>query len=170
MYKNQKLCDCCKKNVANYFYKEYINGQKLDIALCEECNANSNIQESYNVFMSSLFNDFMPSQFARVNQVKKTCKCGCTEEDILATGRFGCSECYKTFSNIVNAYVSKLGGRTYAGKMPEHVISKSVKAPSVEDKIAELKQKLNAALKAENYMLAKQLKQEIDSLMARRGN
>ena len=169
MYQSKKLCDCCKKNVAHYFYKEYVNGQKLDIALCEECNANSNIAESYNVFMSSLFNDFMPTSYAVVNQPKKTCKCGCTEEDILSTGRFGCSECYKTFSNIVNAYVSKLGGRTYAGKMPAHMISKSVKVPTLDEKINDLKQKLNQAVKSENYMLAKQYKAELDSLMSRRG-
>ena len=169
MYKSQKLCDCCKKNIANYFYKEYVNGQKLDIALCEECNANSNIAEHYNVFMSSLFNDFMPSPYQPLKVARKTCKCGCTEEDILSTGRFGCSECYKTFSNIVDAYVNKLGGRTYAGKMPEHVITKSVKVPTLDEKIQELQAKMNAAAKAENYVLAKQYKDELQKLLARRG-
>ena len=169
MYTNKKMCDCCKKNVAKYFYKEYINGQKLDIALCEECNATSNIQESMNVFMSSLFNDFMAAPYNTFAPVKKTCKCGCTEEDILSTGRFGCSECYKTFSHIVDAYVNKLGGRTYAGKMPEHVISKSIKAPTLDDKIKELRQKIDAAVKVDNYALAKQYKAELDSLLARRG-
>ncbi len=171
MYKSQKLCDCCKKRVANHIYKEYINGQLLNIALCDECNEKSNIEEHYNVFLSSIFDDFFQPAypFQDVQQPKKTCKCGCTEEDILQSGRFGCSECYKTFSNLVNAYVQKLGGKTYAGKMPEHVTSKGVKIPTMEDKINDLKAKMQQAAKAENYVLAKKYQQELEALIQKRG-
>ena len=169
MYTKQKMCDCCKQKPAKYVYKEYINGQLLNIALCEDCNENSNIAEHYNVFMSSLFDDFFTPTFAEPIQVKKTCKCGCTEDDIINTGRFGCSECYKTFSNLVNAYVNKLGGKTYAGQMPSHVISKSVKVPSLDEKIKDLQLKIQQAVKSENYALAKQYKNELDALVAKRG-
>lgn len=171
MYKAPKLCDCCKKEVATNFYKEYVNGQLINIALCDKCSKTSNIEEHYNVFLSSLFDDFFQPTFGYVEEArpKKTCKCGCTEEDILQSGRFGCSECYKTFSNLVNVYVNKLGGKTYAGKMPEHVISKNVKVPSIEDRINELKQKMNSAAKAENYALAKQYQKELEVLISKRG-
>ena len=150
-------------------YKQYINGQLSTISLCNECNAMLNIEENYNVFISSLFDDmFAPQQaFEAVKPV--VCKCGCTEEDIINTGRFGCSECYKTFSHLVDAYVKKLGGKTYAGKMPTHVISSSVKVPTLDEKINELRLKMNDAAKKQDYMLAKKYQQELNALIAKRG-
>ena len=97
------------------------------------------------------------------------CKCGCTEEDILSTGRFGCSECYKTFSHLVDAYVKKLGGKTYAGKMPAHVISQNVKVPTLDEKINELRIKMNDAAKKQDYILAKKYQQELNALISKRG-
>ena len=176
MYKQQKMCDCCKVRPATYVHKEYINGQLLNIALCDECQSNLNIAEHYNVFLSSIFDDFFnPVGYESEVRQKKVCKCGCTEEDILNTGRFGCSECYKTFSNLVSAYVNKLGGKTYAGKMPQYVMTKTAMAKntvpslSIDQKIELLKQKMNEAAKKENYSLAQQYKREIQELMAKRG-
>lgn len=167
MYQQKKMCDCCKVNPAAFFYKQYINGQSSSIALCKACNEKMDVEENFNVFMSSLFNDPYTPEY--VPERPKVCKCGCTEEDIIERGRFGCSECYKTFSNLVDVYVSKLGGRTYAGKMPQHVVSKNVQAPSLEDMIRDLTNKMNQAAKAQNYELAKRYQQEIFALKAKGG-
>ena len=169
MYQKQKMCDCCKSKPAQFMYKQYINGQLSTISLCKECNEMMNIEENYNVFLSSLFDDMFAPQF-RVEEYKPVvCKCGCTEEDILSTGRFGCSECYKTFSHLVDAYVKKLGGKTYAGKMPAHVISQNIKVPTLDEKINELRMKMNDAAKKQDYVLAKKYQQELNALMSKRG-
>ena len=161
------MCDCCKTRPASFFYKQYINGQSASIALCKECNEAMDIEENYNVFMSSLFDDPYTPEY--LPERPKVCKCGCTEEDIIERGRFGCSECYKTFSNLVNVYVSKLGGKTYAGKMPQHVISKNMHAPSTQEIINDLTNKMNIAAKAQDYALAKKYQQQISALMAKGG-
>ena len=169
MYQKQKLCDCCKMRPATLFFKQYINGQAASIALCQKCNEEMDIEENYNVFLSSLFDDMYAPLEALETKAPKVCKCGCTEEDIMARGRFGCSECYKTFSNLVDVYVSKLGGKTYAGKMPQHVISKNMHAPSLEDMIADLTNKMNQAAKVQDYNLARKYQQEISALKAKGG-
>ena len=167
----KKMCDCCKSREATYFYKESLNGHTLNIALCDKCAKDANIEDYYNVFTSTIFDDMFQGPFGLIAQpqMKKACKCGCTEDDIISSGRFGCSECYKTFSYLVDSYVNKLGGKTYAGQMPSHVSLKSANIPTINTQIAALKQKLQDAVKKENYALAKQYKEELDKLVSKRG-
>ncbi len=67
------MCDRCKVKPATFFFKHYINGQGASIALCKECQEAMDVEENYNVFMSSLFEDpYTPEYFA---EKPKTCKC-----------------------------------------------------------------------------------------------
>lgn len=170
MFGKQKICDVCKSNIATHFYKEIVNGHGIEICLCDDCAENTDLENHYNVFLSSLFGDMSEDFGAEYNeeykkpQPKRVCKCGCTEEDILTTGRFGCSECYKTFSDLVGRYVDRLGGKTYSGNMPKSVIGEKVVPPSIEDQLAALRLKMKAAANNQDYAQAKEYKAQIEAL------
>ncbi len=169
----RKICDCCHQEYAVANVK--IGDKK--IALCGNCYANYQYENAFeNMFSASFFDnyftpfsDFFNSYVEEQKTPKYTlrCKCGCTEEDILNTGRFGCSECYKTFKNVVDRYVNELGGKTYAGKAPEHIIKNGVTPPSIEDQIKELEVKLNEAVSSRQYALAGTYDKKIQELKSK---
>jgi protein arginine kinase activator len=82
-------------------------------------------------------------------------KCGYTVQDILATGRLGCGECYNFFKNDLMPLVSKYqGGATqHKGKIPLH-----------KESIEELELKLKEAVEKEDYTKAAELRDKIKKL------
>ncbi len=174
MFGQKKVCSCCKQKYATHFYKVVINGHSVEVSLCDDCAKKFDFADHYNVFLSSLMNDLFEPSYNPFEEetptVKRVCKCGATEEDILNTGRFGCSECYKTFSDIVQKYVNRLGGKTYAGAMPEHVSKPGVTPPSIDDQIQALHQKIQECLAKEDYAKAQEYKNQIDALQQKKKN
>lgn len=154
----KKICDICKKRLANHFYQQIINGQSMETYYCDECA--DIVDKNYNVFWSSQFDDIRENN-QRNKIEKKRCKCGSTEEDIISTGRFGCSECYNTFSDIVNRYVQRLGGKTYSGTMPKNVSANAKKELSPEEKIASLKKELEIAISNRDQKKANEISNQI---------
>ena len=174
MFGQKKVCSNCHKNMATHFFKSVVNGKSYEINLCDECASKSNIGGGFDYFWPFMLNDEdyfgedYVSPFEDQSKLRRVCKCGTTEEDILNTGRFGCAECYKTFSDIVQRYVNKLGGATYAGKMPEHVVKKGVTCPSKEDQIIELEKKMHECVQKEDYMGAAEYKKKIEALKGKK--
>ena len=100
------LCSNCGKNEANVRYTRIINGEKTEFALCEDCakkmgleDIDFNIPINFSNFLSDFFEDdnLLPS-FAKIEN-ERCPKCGLTYDDFVNNGKFGCAECYDTFSN-----------------------------------------------------------------------
>lgn len=158
----ERMCSKCKRKKATTFIKQIVNGYPLEMYLCDDCAKNFDIENEYNVFLSSIFGDLFQENYAYEEPKKKlTCKCGATEDDILNKGKFGCSECYKTFSDLVDKYISRLGGKTYSGKAPDHVGVKPLRALTIEGQIEELTNKMHEAANNQDYALAKEYQMKI---------
>ena len=123
------LCQKCKKNEANVRYTEIINGEKIEMMLCEECshklgldNLSFNMPIDFSSFFGGLLEDemynekeFMPL-FNSVRELKCD-NCNMTYDEFVNKGKFGCSECYNVFSSKIDSILNRLhGSNKYLGR------------------------------------------------------
>lgn len=149
----------------------------VNIALYEKCGRDTiGFIEEVNKMMdlfSELFNMFddfgafgsfgAPSSQQQVMQnSSKTCPvCGHTWADFTRTGRFGCGECYKTFSGGAEQVLRQIHSSSeHIGKVP----SKSSTEIKMKRKLEELKRRLKEAVAAEDYETAAKLHSEIKAI------
>ena len=169
------LCEHCKAKNASVHYNYSVNGVKTDLHLCVDCAEkyvfNSNNSGFENGLFSGLFGDFFGSNAsfpkgslagygAKVKD--EVCpSCGMTRSELHKSGRFGCGECYNTFSQDVKAMLTKLHVSTeYLGKIPEG-ISESL---SISRKIEKLQRDMQSAVERQDYEEAARIRDAIKLL------
>lgn len=148
------ICEKCGKRQATVHIKTNVNGIYTEKHLCAEC------ARDYEDYTSMSPAGLFSSMFAKPTQgASKRCKnCGMSEREFLKSGYLGCSDCYDTFSDSVDAVVRKVQGNTaHIGRTPT-----PVSIPKSE--IEMLKEELARALKAEDYKLCAKLRDKIKSL------
>lgn len=122
------LCENCGERPATVHYTKIINGEKFESHLCEKCaehkgenNADSN-EFSFDQLLSGLlnFNEFAKGDEKYNSYNTEKCKnCGLTFSQFKKESKFGCSECYKYFSNNLEAIFRRIhGNSTHSGKVP----------------------------------------------------
>lgn len=125
------LCQKCKSKQANYYYKQTINGKSTQLALCENCAAESGIGFDFGFGKS-----FMPGLFGSVfgalsegetgflskggGLSEKRCSvCGSSFVNITHSGKVGCAECYKTFAPELSGTIAGIHGNVkHIGRRP----------------------------------------------------
>lgn len=170
-------CEKCGKNEANVYYKETINGVTKEMHLCNDCAEKENIgaafetsfpsmeqfwSDPFHSFLGggfgSLWNDMLPTPKA-LNAVgtERACPtCGMTERQLRQTGRVGCPDCYKTFSDMLNPYMQKIHGAD------RHIGTSPIERQRQEKNPVEaLQAQLKQAIAEENYEQAAKLRDEI---------
>ena len=170
MIQKHKMCEMCGQRPATVFIKKSINGVSTEKHLCPQCAAMLQNQDMYEDIFDG---DFIGKMLGLVDDTPKTrmrvCpKCGTTERDVLNNYKFGCSECYKTFSDLVDKFVGELGGKTYGGDISKP-LPKVKQVDPKEKKIQELKEELNKAVDNQDYLKANDIKQQIDKLVGKKG-
>lgn len=113
--------------------------------------------------MYDLFSDFFNAMDAfvqptSVQEVKKCPVCAHTWNDFRRSGRFGCSECYNTFRQSAASAIRQIHSTTtHNGKIP----AKANEGLSRRREYENLKQKLQEAVKSEDYESAAKLNKQI---------
>jgi protein arginine kinase activator len=171
------LCQVCGKNLANVHFKQVVNGEKTELLLCENCAKSLGVPEVMESTFSqgfptfdAMFEDFFPvfssSPYGLQENTSERCKnCGTTFEDISSSGRVGCANCYKTFSEELVPYIKRIHGNTrHVGKIAACCAKGSTCGTSCENKIKALKEKLNEAVKKQEFEQAAVLRDEINDL------
>jgi len=175
------LCDNCKENEATVRYTEIINGEKKEMHLCEECshklgidNISFNMPIDFSSFFGGLLDEeynspeFMPL-FQTVKELKCD-NCNMTYDEFTREGKFGCEECYNTFSSKIDSLLKRLhGSSNYTGRralkssLKETVknIEKEEKKTEKETKLEKLQKDLKKAIKDERYEDAAKIRDEI---------
>ncbi|HNQ74182.1 MAG TPA: UvrB/UvrC motif-containing protein [Verrucomicrobiota bacterium] len=160
------LCHICKEKTATVHLTQ-IAGDKLHkIDLCEACAKEKGVNDPAGFSLADLLLGLGASQEleqATGSATVKCPKCGFTQGDFKKTGRLGCPQCYQTFASGLEMLIESTQKRTqHRGKVPERLRAQR----SFEMQQATLRKKLEAAIEAEDFELAAQLRDEIKQLKA----
>lgn len=152
-------CDLCT-NPATVHLTQIVNNKVHKVDLCESCAQAKGVTDPSGFSLADLLlkaslNPEIPSSAVRCEQ------CGFTPNDFKKHGRFGCPQCYETFSGLIDPMLDNMHkGTAHAGKVPE----KALERKSLHDRLGELEANLDDAVKSERYEDAARFRDEINQL------
>jgi protein arginine kinase activator len=159
-------CDFCD-NKASVFLTQLIHGQMKKVCLCDQCAKERGVTDPTGFSLAELLlGDIAPTSpqiqpFAGGPSTRRCPTCGFSIEDLRKVRRFGCSDCYATFSEEVAHMLHGMHkGPTHVGKIPGGLMARQVLHKRLED----LRSLLNSAITSESYEEAAHLRDQIKSL------
>lgn len=164
------LCQECNKRPATLHFTKIVNGEKTEFHICETCAREKGelIPGTPNGFsihnlLSGLL-DFDPTSGSAVGskpQPLRCDQCGLTYSQFSKLGRFGCSSCYRHFSERLDPLFRRVhGNTTHAGKVPK----RSGGILKQKREIERLKQELQLLIRREEFEQAAKIRDQIRDL------
>ena len=151
-------CSNCGKNNANITYKQNINGEVINLNLCESCAHKLGIFNSFDDVFSPMILDL---DYILPEEVKCK-KCGYTLSKYKSTGLFGCDECYNTFKKDIDSMLLRIQGKN------RHIPSKSklseAKNKKENSELDKLKDELKELIEQEKFEDAAVIRDKIKEL------
>lgn len=153
------LCQRCNRNRATTILTQTVNGRTQTEHLCSECAYQNGLTS---LFSGLTFHPIFQGLSSAVREPKKRCpQCGITLDEIVESGRIGCSECYHYFRTELMPTIQNIHGKaTHVGKRPASV-SQTV---PMKPRIAQLRDDLQEAVQKEKYEEAAKLRDKIKEL------
>lgn len=164
-------CDKCDRP-ATHHAVEVIKGEKIEKHLCEEhaaeagmsiSSAHAPINELLTNFIKMTGGKGTAKAGAGVPRVDRSCPdCGLKFSDFREKSLLGCPGCYTAFKRPLVTLLERAqeGGSQHVGKVPR----RSGGGEQRQLLIARMRKRLDAAITAENYELAAQLRDDITGL------
>src|ERR1700677_1856567 len=160
-------CCVCKEKPATVHLTQIVGDKMQKLDLCEECAKAKGINDPTSFAMADLMLGLGASQELDQSSAGATLKCphcGFTQADFKKSGRLGCPDCYKTFSEGLSSLLKTMHkGTRHVGKAPEALRASRDNA----DKLKGLQKKLTKAIESENFEEAAQLRDEIKQITER---
>lgn len=157
-------CDVCEAKTATVFLTQIVKGDMQKINLCEACAKEKGVTDPTGFQLADMLMGF--GQGARVESTprEKACPaCGMTQSTFRKTGRLGCAACYQVFGEGMEGLLKAMHkGTRHTGKIPARIN----RLLEEEDRLAQLRASLDAAVASEAYEDAARLKNEITALEA----
>ena len=160
-------CQKCGANNANTHVKTIINGEFKEYDLCSECahkmgytNVLADMDNEFSNLLGSFFGNVLPAR----TQATRCEFCGSTYSEIAKTGQVGCANCYKLFADQLYPSIRRIhGNTTHCGKNSGRAAAAEKKPAEMtkEEKLADMKKQLDAAVKEQNFELAAELRDKI---------
>lgn len=160
------LCEECGKNEATVSITVKTGKGTTTRRLCPECMkkmesslAKGDIQS----FLSSILSVLNPEKKEEPAASPVCPSCGMSYADFEHTGRLGCAQCYRAFSEQLRPLLQRIHGRAqHAGRKP------AAYAPNPDDvlnaRILQLRQKMDEAVAEENFEDAAKYRDELRAL------
>ena len=162
-------CDFCD-NKASVFLTQLVEGQMKKVCLCDGCAKERGVTDPTGFSLADLLLGGLPGGPGTVaaspsavtpGNGKKCVTCGFTLDDLRRVRRFGCSDCYPTFSEEVAQMVRGMHkGTSHVGKVPEGMMAVQFRNQRIE----ELRSRLDQAIASESYEEAAGIRDEIRNL------
>ncbi len=162
-------CDFCDKK-ATVFLTQLVEGQMKKVCLCDNCAKERGVTDPTGFSLADLLLGGLPGGPGTVatsasalvpGNGKKCVTCGFTLDDLKRVRRFGCSDCYATFSDEVAQMVRGMHkGTSHIGKVPEGLMAVQFRNQRIE----ELRSRLEQAITSESYEEAAGIRDEIRNL------
>lgn len=159
------VCQECNERPATVKVTKIVNGQPKDLNLCEYCADEKGDFFSFNNLLAGLLNMGLGMKSANSkasfsSEDQLTCpQCGLTYREFINIGRFGCTECYKTFNPYLESILKKLhGGNVFHnGKIPKRAGG----TLHLRKQINDLKSQINGYVEAEEFEKAAEVRDQI---------
>lgn len=162
-------CDFCDKK-ATVFLTQLVEGQMKKVCLCDPCAQERGVTDPTGFSLADLLQGGLPGGPGTVKagpspimpgNGRKCVTCGFTLDDLKRVRRFGCSDCYATFSEEVGQMVRGMHkGTSHIGKVPEGLMAVQFRHQRIE----ELRSRLEQAITSESYEEAAGIRDEIRNL------
>lgn len=162
------LCHECNEREATLHFTKIVNGKKTEIHLCDHCARDKGEYIpgtngfSIHQLLSGLLNfeQPVPNSPSRTVQTEQQCeKCKMTYDQFARAGRFGCAECYETFSTKLDPMFRRVhsGNTSHIGKIPKRIGS----GIKLNRQINQLKEELRQHISKEEFEEAANLRDQI---------
>ena len=156
------LCEVCHKKKATVHYTEIVKSQMVKINLCESCAKVKGIDIYAKFSVADLLSGLTDLEGTKVLVEDRECaKCGMTSREFKDIGRFGCSECYFAFEEMLNPLLEAIHKTTrHVGKVPKNWS----KHATTEVDLKNLEDELQKAIHAEAFEEAARIRDKIKEL------
>jgi len=167
------LCEQCKQREAAALIRRVVNGVGEEHYLCAVC-AKSVGLGSFGLavpgfHLGELFSGFLGSSAAAQAPAKRCEFCGSSMREIIKSGHVGCAKCYETFNDQLEPTLQRVhGALRHNGKTPA-ADPETQERKEKEKTLLDLREQIAAAVKAENYEAAAELRDKIRKLEEERG-
>lgn len=173
------LCDRCHKKDAKILYTEIINGVKKEQHLCEECATDYtsfqmekpllNSELTLGDLLSTLLDGYNTTDKKKYGQVNPSniCKtCGTSYDEFVQKGRFGCADCYKSFTDqLGKTFKGIQGAELHTGKRPKGYVTVTPDRVTKDfTEVEKLSLKLQEAIEKEEFEEAARLRDLIKQM------
>ncbi len=161
------LCSICKEKPATVHLAQIVGEKMQKLDLCDDCAKAKGVNDTAGFSLADLMLGLGAAQ--EIEQAAggvelKCSRCGFTQADFKKSGRLGCPECYKTFSEGLSSLLKTMHkGTRHVGKGPEKLRAATQNA----DRMRVLQKKLEKAIESENFEEAAHLRDEIRQLTER---
>ena len=163
------LCDNCNERQAAIHLTQIVDNSVTTLHLCPQCAAEKGVQTGANVAKFPL-SGFLASMGKGVaahlppGGTAEACTfCGATLQDFRNTGRLGCPHCYETFETHLRTLLRRLHGSSkHVGEV--YLTPGTALPEAVDHRIIEMRRQLAAAVEAENFELAAELRDRLRAL------
>lgn len=160
------LCEECGKNEANVSITVTTGQGVTTRRLCHECMKkmeNSLAKGDIQSFLSSILSVLQSEKKTEEAPAVVCSNCGMSYADFEHTGRLGCAQCYRDFSEQLKPLLQRVHGRVqHAGRKPASY--KPDPAALLDEKILLLRQKMEEAVAVENFEDAARYRDELRAL------
>jgi protein arginine kinase activator len=162
------LCNACKQNEAKVHLTKIVGDKMQKVDLCEECSKEKGVEDPLNFSLADTLLGQLMAPEAPTTEPEPAAEpalkcptCGYTQADFKKAGRFGCSDCYTTFGDGLDAMLKTMHrGTRHTGKVPAALQQSRAEA----QKLKLLQKRLEKAIAEENFEEAAQLRDEIKRL------
>ena len=151
-------CEHCKEKCTIHL-TQIVGNQIVKVDLCEQCPHAEKLQDPGQFeLLDKILN--LPQE-EKSGPAGPSCpQCGMTERQFRKSNRFGCAQCYVTFSGTVNKMLPQLHKDiTHRGKIPHSFVDVARSA-----RIKVLEQTMEDAVQAEDFEAAAKARDEIKNL------
>jgi protein arginine kinase activator len=173
------LCEICGKNEATVHLTEIIDGNVIELHICESCAQKKGEEMEKQFGLAELLAGLVDMGGIDPAEGKTALKlrcssCGMTYADFKKIGRLGCAQCYHDFRKALLPLIKRIQGTGHhTGKVPSGatpaptgVVSPSpvVRTAKEDDPLKELKKKLRELVQREEFEEAARVRDQIKAL------
>ena len=164
------LCCICKEKEAKVHLTQIVGEKMQKVDLCEECAKHKGVNDPAGFSLADLLLGLGASQEmeqAAGGPEIKCPGCGFTQTDFKKAGRLGCSECYVTFADGLEALLKSMHkGTKHVGKIPQAL----QQSRDLSEKLKSLQKKLDKAVAEEDFEQAAVVRDEMKVMKDKLGD